>query len=79
MNEEVGVAAALLCARFLFLLRSHARCPRARRLPEPRTRCAVGARERGEAGRVAALLRVAGGTGDGRGLSGVLRSLPHRP
>lgn len=48
VNEEVGVAAALLCARFLFLLRS--RCPRARRLPEPRTRCAVGARERGRAG-----------------------------
>lgn len=70
LRGREGSRGFALCA---FLLRFP---PRARRPPEPRTRCALPG---SAAGRVAALLRVGGGTGDGRGLSGLWRSLPHHP
>ncbi|XP_074424814.1 uncharacterized protein LOC141735660 [Larus michahellis] len=50
--------------------------PRARRHPEPRTRCAVPG---SAAGRVAALLRAGGRAVEGRGLSGLWRSLLRDP
>ena len=58
--EDEEVAAALLCARFLF---PSPPSPRARRHPEPRPRCAVPG---SAAGRVAALLRVGGWRDGGR-------------
>ena len=63
--EDEEVAAALLCARFLFpsLPFPPSPSPGARRRPEPRTRCAVPG---SAAGRVAALLRVGGWRDGGR-------------